>query len=223
MHVLLYGATGMIGRGTLRECLLAPDVQRITAVVRKPTGHKKQKLREVVVPDVADSTALRDELRTVDACFFCLGVSSLGMSETAYTAVTYDLTLAVARTLSQANPNATFIYVSGAGTDSTERGRSMWARVKGRTENELLRLPFRGAYMFRPGAIIPLHGIRSATTWYNVMYAVLRPILPVLRRVAPNSVTTTEEVGRAMLEVARNGYPSRVLEMADIRRAGAAR
>lgn len=213
----------MIGRGTLRECLLAPDVQRITAVVRKPTGHKKQKLREVVVPDVADSTALRDELRTVDACFFCLGVSSLGMSETAYTAVTYDLTLAVARTLSQANPNATFIYVSGAGTDSTERGRSMWARVKGRTENELLRLPFRGAYMFRPGAIIPLHGIRSATTWYNVMYAVLRPILPVLRRVAPNSVTTTEEVGRAMLEVARNGYPSRVLEMADIRRAGAAR
>jgi uncharacterized protein YbjT (DUF2867 family) len=212
----------MIGRGALRECLLAADVQRITAVVRKPTGHRKQKLREVVVPDVADLTLLRDELPTVDACLFCLGVTSLGMSEAAYTAVTYDLTLSVARTLSTANPNATFMYISGAGTDSSERGRSMWARVKGRTENGLLRLPFRGTYMFRPGMIIPLHGIRSSTRWYNVVYAVLRPVLPVVRRVAPNSVTTTEELGRAMLAVARNGYPSSILEMSDIRAAAGA-
>jgi hypothetical protein len=212
----------MIGRGALRECLLAPDVERVTAVVRKTTGHKKQKLREVVIPDVADLTSLRNELPTVDACLFCLGVSSLGMSEAAYTAVTYDLTLSVARTLANANARASFVYVSGAGTDSTERGRSMWARVKGRTENDLLRLPFRSAYMFRPGVIIPLHGIRSSTTWYNVMYAVLRPILPVVRRVAPNGVTTTEEMGRAMLTVVRTGYPSRILEMPDIRRAAGA-
>ena len=219
MRVLLFGATGMIGRGVLRECLQAADVERITAVVRKPTGHKKQKLREIVQPDVADLTALRDELPNVDACFFCLGVSSVGMSEAAYSELTYDLTLSVARTLASANPNATFIYVSGTGTDSSERGRFMWARVKGRTENELLRLPFRGVYMFRPGAIIPLHGIRSSTTLYNVAYTVMRPLFPILRRIAPNSVATTEEMGRAMLAVARNGYPSRILEMSDIRRA----
>jgi uncharacterized protein YbjT (DUF2867 family) len=219
LNVLLFGATGMIGRGVLRECLQATDVERITAVVRKPTGHKKQKLREIVQPDVADLTSLRDELPNVDVCFFCLGVSSVGMSEAAYSELTYDLTLSVARTLASANPNATFIYVSGTGTDSTERGRFMWARVKGRTENELLRLPFRGAYMFRPGAIIPLHGIRSSTTLYNVVYAVMRPVFPILRRISPNSVATTEEMGRAMLAVARNGYPSRILEMSDIRRA----
>ncbi len=218
MNVLLFGATGMIGRGVLRECLVAPDVERVTAVVRRPTGHRKQKLRELVLPDVADLTSLRNELPQIDVCLFCLGVSSLGMSEAAYTAVTYDLTLSVARTLASANPNATFVYVSGAGTDTTERRRSMWARVKGRTENELLRLPFRGAYMFRPGAIIPLHGIRSSTAWYNAMYAVLRPLLPIVRRIAPDSVTTTEEVGRAMLAVARHGYRSPILEMADIRR-----
>ena len=220
MNVLLFGATGMIGRGVLRECLQATDVDRITAVVRKPTGHKKQKLREIVQPDVADLTPLRDELPKIDACFFCLGVSSVGMSEAAYTEVTYDLTLSVARALASANPNATFIYVSGTGTDSTERGRLMWARVKGRTENELLRLPLRAVYMFRPGAIIPLHGIRSETTWYNVAYAVMRPLFPILRRISPNSVATTEEMGRAMLAVARNGYQSRILEMSDIRRAG---
>ena len=220
MNVLLYGATGMIGRGVLRECLLASDVQRIVAVVRKPTGHKAPKLREVVQPDAADFTALADKLASTDVCLFCLGVSAVGMNEATYASVTYDLTMAVATTLAKANPNATFIYISGAGTDSTERGRLMWARVKGRTENALLRLPFRAAYMFRPGAIIPLHGIRSSTSWYNALYAVLRPIFPILQRVAPNSVTTTEELGRAMLAVARNGYPTRVLEMSDIRRAG---
>jgi uncharacterized protein YbjT (DUF2867 family) len=219
MNVLLYGATGMIGRGVLRECLLAPDVQRVIAVVRRPTGHyRQQKLAELVQPDVADMTALGDRLAGVDTCLFCLGVSSLGMSEEAYSSVTYDLTMSVAEALAKANPNATFVYVSGAGTDTTERGRYMWARVKGRTENGLLRLPFRGAYMFRPGAIIPLHGIRSSTRWYNAMYAILRPLLPIVRRVAPDSVTTTEEFGRAMLAVARNGYSKRVLEMKDIRR-----
>ena len=156
----------------------------------------------------------RTNLTGFDACFFCLGVSALGMTEEQYTRVTYDLTMGVAKTLLRTSPDLTFIYVSGAGTDSSERGRTMWARVKGRTENALLSLPFRAAYMFRPGAVMPLHGIRSSTRWYNVAYAVIRPIYPLLRRLAPTMVTTTEQLGRAMLAVARNGYATHVLEMA---------
>jgi hypothetical protein len=207
----------MIGQGVLRECLLAPDVERVTTVVRRPTGRKHDKLREIVQADV--TKPIEPDSAHFDACFFCLGVSAVGMTEEQYTRVTYDLTMAVATALLRTSPNMTFIYVSGAGTDSTERGRFMWARVKGRTENALLRLPFRAAYMFRPGAIIPLHGIRSATAWYNAAYAVLRPLYPILKRVTPNMVTTTEELGRAMLAVTRGGYPSRVLEMKDIQRA----
>lgn len=209
----------MIGQGVLRECLLAPDVQRVTTMVRRPTGRSHDKLREIVQADVTNLASIEHESATVDACFYCLGVSAVGMTEEEYTRVTYDLTMGVATTLVRSSPNMTFIYVSGGGTDSTERGRFMWARVKGRTENALLRLPFRAAYMFRPGAIIPLHGIRSSTPWYNAAYAVLRPLFPILKRVAPNMVTTTEEVGRAMLAATRAGYPSRILEMKDIRRA----
>jgi uncharacterized protein YbjT (DUF2867 family) len=209
----------MIGQGVLRECLLAPDVQRVTTVVRRPTGRSHDKLREIVQTDFANLAPIEHELTGLDACFFCLGVSAVGMTEAEYTRVTYDLTMAVATTLLRTSPSMTFIYVSGGGTDSTERGRFMWARVKGRTENALLRLPFRAAYMFRPGLIIPLHGIRSSTAWYNAVYVVLRPLYPILKRVTPNMVTTTEELGRAMLAVTRDGYPSRVLEMKDIRRA----
>jgi uncharacterized protein YbjT (DUF2867 family) len=219
VNVLLFGATGMIGQGVLRECLLAPDVERVTIVVRRPIGRSHDKLREIVQADVTNLAPVERELTGVDACFFCVGVSAVGMTEEEYTRVTYDLTMAVATTLLRTNPSMTFIYVSGASTDSTERGRFMWARVKGRTENALLRLPFRAAYMFRPGAIIPLHGIRSSTRWYNALYAVLRPLFPIVKRVAPNMVTTTEELGRAMLAVTRDGYPSRILEMRDIRRA----
>ena len=150
-----------------------------------------------------------------DACFFCLGVSALGMTEDQYSRVTYDLTISVARMLARLNPNITFIYVSGRGTDSTERGRVMWARVKGRTENALLALPIK-AFMFRPAAIIPLHGIRSRTGWYNAMYAITRPVFPVLKKVFPDSVTTTEQLGKAMIAVARNGSSTRVLETPDI-------
>jgi hypothetical protein len=153
-----------------------------------------------------------------DACFFCVGVSALGMSEAEYTRLTYDLTLGVARTLLRTSPDLTFVYVSGTGTDSSEKGRMMWARVKGRTENALLSMPFRAAYMFRPGAIMPLHGIRSSTRWYNLAYAVIGPIYPLLRRIAPTMITTTEQLGRAMIAVARNGYSTHVLETADINR-----
>jgi hypothetical protein len=167
---------------------------------------------------VADPSGIEAELAGFDACFFCLGVSSIGMAEEQYTRLTYDLTLAVARTVARRSPAATFVYVSGAGTDSTERGRSMWARVKGRTENELLRLPFKAAYMFRPGAILPLHGVRSKTRWVRLMYLVAAPVVPLWRTLAPGSITTSEQVGRAMLRVARQGYPKRVLETPDINR-----
>ena len=218
MKVLLFGASGMVGQGVLRECLLDSDVASVVTVVRKPTGRKHEKLREIVQPDLATLASLETRLTGFDACFFCAGVSALGMSEEQYTLVTYDLTLGVARTLLRASPDMTFVYVSGAGTDSSEKGRMMWARVKGRTENALLSLPFRAAYMFRPGAIMPLHGIRSSTRWYNIMYAVIRPIYPLLRRVAPTMITTTERLGRAMLAVARKGYATHVLEMSDINR-----
>jgi uncharacterized protein YbjT (DUF2867 family) len=213
MNVMLFGATGMIGQGVLRECLLDRDVTRVLAVGRSPSGRAEATLTDLVVNDL---TALSPhQLAGFDACFFCLGVSSIGMSEADYVQVTYDLTLAIARPVLDANPDITFIYVSGQSTDSTERGGTMWARVKGRTENALLTMSKR-MYMFRPGAIIPMHGIRSRTGWYNAFYAVAKPLLPVLRRVAPNSVLTTEQLGRAMLVVAKRGAPAQVLETRDI-------
>jgi len=208
----------MIGQGVLRECLLDPDVTRVVTVGRRPTGQKHAKLSELVCADLTTLAPLEPQLVGFDACLFCLGVSALGMTEEQYTRVTYDLTMGVAKTLVRTSPGLTFIYVSGAGTDTSERGRMMWARVKGRTENALLSLPFKAAYMFRPGAVIPLHGIRSRTRWYNAVYLGLRPLYPLLSRLAPTMITTTEQLGRAMLAVARNGNPAHVLEIADINR-----
>jgi len=218
VKVLLFGATGMVGQGVLRECLLDSVAERVMAVGRTGTGRQEPKLGELVVPDVASLGGVEGQLAGYDACFFCLGVSSLGMVEERYTRLTYDLTLSVARTVARCSPGLTFVYVSGAGTDSSERGRSMWARVKGRTENELLRLPFKAAYMFRPGAILPLHGVRSRTRWIRWMYALAAPIVPAWRALLPDSITTTEQVGRAMLRVVRDGYPTRILETRDINR-----
>ena len=211
MQVLLFGATGMVGQGVLRECLLDPRVEKVLSIGRSATGRQHAKFEEAHIRDF-DSLDLSD----YDACFFCLGVSSAGMSEESYRRVTYDMTLDVARKL--VSPRMTFIYVSGAGTDSTERGRTMWARVKGATENALLALPFKGAYMFRPGVIQPLHGIKSRTTSYRVLYTITRPLLPLLKRAFPRFVTTTEQIGRAMIEVAANGAPKAILETEDINR-----
>jgi uncharacterized protein YbjT (DUF2867 family) len=208
----------MLGQGTLRECLLDPGVARVVTVGRRATGQTHPKLREVVVPDVSDLSSVEAELAGFDACLFSLGTSAAGMSEERYAKLTYDLTLAVAQTLVGLNPAMTFIYVSGMGTDSSERGRVMWARVKGRTENALLATGFRAAYMFRPGAVIPLRGITSSTGWYRAVYAVARPLFPVLKALFPNSVVTTEQFGRAMLSVARDGYPTPILEARDIAR-----
>jgi uncharacterized protein YbjT (DUF2867 family) len=216
VRVLLFGATGMVGQGALRECLLDPGVRSVLAVGRSSTGKKAEKLRELVLPDVAELSEVEAELAGFDACFFCLGVSSVGMSEERYTQLTYDLTLSVAQTLARLNSGMTFVYVSGAGTDSSERGRTMWARVKGRTENALLRLPFQAAYMFRPALIVPMHGVRSKTGWYRVLYALMTPFYPALKALFPNGITTTERVGRAMLAVARRGYSKPVLETRDI-------
>jgi uncharacterized protein YbjT (DUF2867 family) len=175
-------------------------------------------LREIVHPDLRDLAAIEGELAGFDACFFPLGVSSSGMKEADYDRITYGLTLAAAQTLSRLNPGMTFIYVSGAGTDSTEKGRIMWARVKGRTENALLRLPLN-AYMFRPGIIQPLDGIQSKTTSYRIGYAIMKPLLPLLHWALPNQVLTTREIGQAMLAVAKRGYASRIMETKDIRAA----
>lgn len=218
MNILLFGATGMIGQGALREALGHGEVDRVTAIVRAPTGRQARKLDEIVVPDLFAIAAAADRLGGYDACLFCTGVSSGGMSEAEYTRVTHDLTLAVATVLLRLNPAMTFVYVSGAGADSSERGRFMWARVKGRTENDLLLMPFKAAYMVRPGMIQPLHGIRSRTAWYRALYAVLAPLTPALLRGFPRFVTTTERLGRAMVTLALRGHSAPILETRDINR-----
>ena len=216
MNVVIFGATGMVGQGVLRECVLDPGVDRVLVVGRHATGVRDPKVRDVVHGDLWNFAAIESELTGFDACFFCLGVSAVGMKEADYERVTYGITTAAAGTLARLNPQMTFIYVSGAGTDSSERGRMMWARVKGRTENAILRLPFKAAFAFRPGAIQPVHGVQSRTAWYRVMYSVTGPLLPVLRRLMPGAILTTEELGRAMLIVARHGASKPVLEARDI-------
>ena len=191
-------------------------VEGVLAVGRSPTGQRHPKLREILHDNFLDYSAIESQLTGYDACFFCLGVSSVGMSEERYRHLTYDITLAAAATLARLNPQLVFVYVTGQGTDATEQGRLMWARVKGKTENDLLKLPFKAAYMFRPAAIQPLHGIRSKTAWVQAIYVAAAPLLSLLNRVAPKYLTTTEQVGRAMLRVARDGYPRRVLESKDI-------
>jgi uncharacterized protein YbjT (DUF2867 family) len=216
VKVILFGATGMVGQGVLRECLLASDVDNVLAIGRTGTGQQHAKLQEIVRSDLFDLSPIESRLSGFDACLFCLGVSAAGMSEQDYRRVTYELTISVARTLVRLNPGMTFIYVSGAGTDSSERSRMMWARVKGKTENDLLKMPFRAAYMFRPGYIQPLHGVRTKTKWYGALYAVMGPLYPMWKRLLPKYVTTTECVGRAMLNAARHGTPKRLLENQDI-------
>jgi uncharacterized protein YbjT (DUF2867 family) len=216
MKVILFGATGMVGQGVLRECLLDADVESVLVVGRSPTGQRHVKLREIVHDGFLDYAAIESELEGYDACFFCLGVSSVGMTEERYRYLTYDITLAAARTLARLNPQMVFIYVTGRGTDSSEKGGLMWARVKGKTENDLLKLPFKAAYMFRPAGIQPLRGIRSKTAWYQAVYVVAAPLLSLLNRVAPKYMTTTEQVGRAMIKVAQDGFARPVLESEDI-------
>ncbi|MCX4907202.1 epimerase [Streptomyces sp. NBC_00878] len=222
MKVILFGATGMVGQGVLRECLRDAAVESVLVVGRTPVGVSHPKLSEVVRADLMELGEVEGELSGYDACFFCLGVSSVGMKEDAYRRITYDLTLEVARSLGRWNPGLTFCYVSGQGTDASGRGRVMWARVKGETENALLALDGVDAYMFRPGLIQPLHGVRSKTRLYQAIYSVTGFLLPVLRKLAPRRITTTEQVGLAMIVVARDGAAERVLETDGINQTAAA-
>lgn len=218
MKVILFGATGMVGAGVLHECLRDDRVDEVLTVGRSSSGRSHRKLRELIRTNFLDYTEGLDDLRGADACFFCLGVTAVGKTEEEYSRLTFDITLAAARALASVNPGIRFCYVSGQGTDSSEKGRVMWARVKGRTENALLALPIE-AYMLRPGYIQPLGGIRSKTRVYRLFYALMAPLYPVFKRLTPNLVTTNEMVGRAMISVAIHGYPSRILEVRDINRA----
>jgi uncharacterized protein YbjT (DUF2867 family) len=218
MKVLIFGATGMIGQGVLLECLRDIGVELVVTVGRTATAQQDAKLREINHSDLSNLAPIESKLRGLDACFFCLGVASTGMKQADYERITYGYTVAAAETLSRLKPGMTFIYVSGSGTDSTEKGRSMWARVKGRTENAILRLQLK-AYMFRPGFIEPMDGIQSKTRSYRIFYAVGRPLFPLLRRAFPGKILSTREIGQAMLAVARRGYAKPILETADIRAA----
>jgi len=216
MKVILFGATGMVGQGVLRECLVDAGVERVLVVGRSPTGVQHAKLHEILHDNFTDFSAIESQLRGYDACFFCLGVSSVGMEAERYRHLTYDVTMAAANTLVRLNPSMVFTYVTGRSTDSTEQGPVRWARVKGKTENDLLKLPFKAAYMFRPAGIQPLHGVRSKTAWVQAIYVVAAPLLSYLARTAPKYMTTSEQLGRAMIKVARDGYPKPVLESEDI-------
>jgi uncharacterized protein YbjT (DUF2867 family) len=215
MKVIIFGATGMVGQGVLRECLRDDGVTGVLVVGRSPTGRAHPKLRELVRKDLFDFGAATADLRGHDACFFCLGVSSAGMSEADYTRLTFELTMGWARVLARINPAMTFVYVSGMGTG----GKAMWAQVKGRTEDALLAL-FPSAYMIRLSALRAMHGEVAKTRWTRIGYAILRPLLPLVQAIAPDLVISTEELGRAMLRAARQGAPKRVLENRDLRALG---
>jgi uncharacterized protein YbjT (DUF2867 family) len=216
MKVIIFGATGMVGQSVLQECLLDDEVQEILTIGRKRTVTEHKKIKQIELENVADLSSFEHDITGLDACFFCLGVSSAGMKEEEYRRITYDIALSVAKTLSGLNPQMTFIYVSGRGTDSSEKGRSMWARVKGKTENDLLRLPFKAAYMFRPGLIIPLYDVKSKTKMYQLVYDVLKPVYPLLKKL--NGIITSEQVGKAMIHVASNGYSDSVIESQEIKK-----
>jgi uncharacterized protein YbjT (DUF2867 family) len=220
LKVILFGATGMIGSGVLQACLEDPRVKKVLALGRSSCGSRHPKMKEVLHSDLFDLRSLAQHLKGYNACLFPLGVTSVGLDEAQYSRITYDLTLAVAQALLKANPGMSFCYVSGKSTDSSEKGPIMWARVKGRIENKLLSMKFKPAVMLRPGAIIPMEGVRSKTGWYQAFYTVATPLLKLLLPLLPGSITTSERVGRAMLKAARGEVGKPVLESVDINLLG---
>ena len=212
INAIITGATGMVGEGVLHECLLHPDVESVFVINRKSCGVKHDKLKEIIHKDFSDLTLIENQLAGYNACYFCAGVSSMGKKEGEYRRITYDLTMNFANTLVKLNPDMTFCYVSGAGTDSTEKGRSMWARVKGKTENDILKLPFRAAYMFRPGYIQPTKGLRNTYKAYKIF----APFYPLIKSLFSKYATTLKEIGLAMINVTLYGSDKKVLECRDI-------
>ena len=215
MKVIITGSTGMVGKGVLLECLESTDITNVLLINRNPIGIDHPKIKEIVHQDFFQWSSLHDQLSGYDACFFCLGVSSLGMNEADYKRMTYDLTIGFAKELLKASPQITFCYVSGAGTDSSEKGKRMWARVKGKTENDLLSLGFKAAYMFRPGFIKPLKGIKSRTRLYNTLYIFFKPFVGLIMKNL-NIATDTTTLGQAMIRVGKDGFSKRILESIDI-------
>ena len=215
MRIVIYGASGMVGRGTLNQSLSASDVEKVIIVVRRSLNIQHEKLSEIVISDLNQTHDL-DMIKNFDACFYCLGVSASGMTEAQYSAINYDLTINIAKALQANNPDMTFVYISGAGTDSTEQGKIMWARVKGKTENTLKSMNFKAVYLFRPAMIQPLDGIESQTTSYRIFYKLLKPFFPIIQRVAPNALLTTQSIADAMLNAVRFGYHTEILEVKDI-------
>ena len=206
----------MVGKGILLECLDHPKINEVLVIGRNPIGIKHPKLKELIHKDFANFTEVSDKLKGYDACFFSLGISAAGLTEEQYRQITYGYTLALAKTLFELNPQMTFNYVSGMGTDETEKGRMMWARVKGKTENDLLKMGFKQAYMFRPGAIIPLRGIKSRTKAYQFMYDYFMWLVKGIKAVSPNSVVTTTQIGQAMINSILKGYDKRLIRPADM-------
>lgn len=214
LKVIITGATGMVGEGVLQESISNPNIEKILLINRKPSGYNHPKVEEILHSDFSNISALTSQVGGYDACFFCLGVSSIGMNEEQYTKVTYDLTLGFAKTMAEVNPQMTFCYVSGASTDSTEKGKQMWARVKGKTENDLMKLPFKAVYNFRPGFMKPTKGAKNIKSFFKFINA----IYPVLRAISSTYFLTLEEVGKAMINAALRGYPKYVLEVGDIKK-----
>lgn len=219
MKVIIFGSTGMVGQGVLKECIQHADVSEVLTVVRTPTHGRYPKVKELRA-DFKSLESIASELKGYDACLFCLGTPSAGKSEDEYTRVTYDLTLNVAKVFLKQNPGSSFIYVSGEGADSSEKGSVMWARVRGKTENALLAMPFKHVHIFRPGLIQPLDGIKSQTALYRWIYTLLKPVLTPIRKLFPNSITTTRILGRAIIAAAQNGAPKPILFTKDFRPLG---
>jgi len=216
LKVIITGATGMVGEGVLFECLHHPEVERVLVITRKSCGYSHPKLTEIIHSDFLDISSLSDRLTGYNACYFCLGVTSLGKSEAEYARLTYTLTLNFATTLATLNPDMTFCYISGVGTDSTEKGRTMWARVKGKTENDLMKLPFRQVYNFRPGGIEPFLPLKSSQTYYKT-YKYLGWLFSLMKVIAPNLVITLKDLAAAMINASLTGYSKNILEMKDMK------
>ncbi len=213
VKVIITGATGMVGEGVLFECLQNDAVAEVLIISRRHYELQHPKLKELLVPDFFQLDGFAAQLKEYDACFFCAGISSVGMNEDKYTHITYDTTIAFAKAMLAANTNSCFCYVSGSHTDSTEKGRLMWARVKGRTENDLMKLPFKAVYNFRPGAMLPFPGQKN---WK----AVYKFIVQMMKAIVPKNVLTMQEVGRAMISATITGYPKQILEITDIKQLG---
>jgi hypothetical protein len=213
IKAIITGSTGMVGEGVLHECLLSPEVESILVINRRPCGYKHPKLKEIIHSNFFDFSEVKERLDGFNACFFCLGVSSVGMNEEKYHRFTYDLTMSLANTLVSVNSEMVFCYVSGVGTDSSEKGRSMWARVKGKTENQLIKMPFRNAFMFRPGYIQPTKGLKNS---YKI-YKLFAPLYPIWKTLFPKYVCTLREIGLAMINAANKGYDKKILEVTDIK------